>query len=156
MSWVTRWLVALSSATRTRAPRILWTFDDVGRPANARRWRTRVVDGELSGEVLVLRFRATRAASSTQNRLPSPGVLVTPISPPMSSTSWRAIVVPRPVPAVHARDRVVGLRERLEDRGLLVGRDADARVLDLDAEALDLRVLRVGGLRAQRRCGPAR
>jgi hypothetical protein len=37
-------------------------------------------------------------------------------------------------PAVHARDRVVGLRERLEDRRLLVLGDADAGVVHLDAQ----------------------
>ena len=33
-----------------------------------------------------------------QNVLPSPSTLLTPNWPPISATSWRAIVVPSPVP----------------------------------------------------------
>src|SRR5207248_11804730 len=47
---------------------------------------------------------------------------------------------PQPGPAVLARRRAIGLRERLEDRPQLVGRDADAGVGHLEMQSAECRV----------------
>ena len=62
--------------------------------------------------------------------LPRPTSLSTQIRPPISSTSREAMASPRPVPPKRRVVVAVGLLEGLEDRLLLVGRDADARVAD--------------------------
>ena len=49
------------------------------------RWRSRTACALSSG-------------SSAQKQLPSPGVLATPTTPPISSASWRQMLRPRPVP----------------------------------------------------------
>ena len=74
-------LVGLSSATSTRAGGIAGT-------AGGR--RARLATGSAASD----------GGAGTQKRkvLPSPGTLSTVISPPISSTSWREIARPRPVP----------------------------------------------------------
>ena len=55
-------------------------------------------------------------AASTWNVLPVPGSLSTQMRPPISATSWVAMVKPEAGAAVAAGRGRVGLRERLEDR----------------------------------------
>ena len=59
--------------------------------------------------------RSGRARRVNQKREPLPGVLSTPISPPISSTSWLRDREAEAGAAVAARGRAVGLGERLED-----------------------------------------
>ncbi len=54
--------------------------------------------GEAPGDAAWGGCGAVRKGSSNQKRLPLPGVLCTPIVPPISSTSLREIVSPRPAP----------------------------------------------------------
>ncbi len=97
ISCATRWFVALSSATRIRAPRIRCTLLDwIAASACAV-----ALDFGLAARSSVksipwgsLRFRPI----STQNKEPFPSSLWSPIVPPIKLTSWRAIVVPKPVP----------------------------------------------------------
>ena len=98
------------------------------------------------------------------NVLPSPTALVAWISPPRRRAISRLIDRPRPVPAVAAAGRAVGLLERLEDQPELVRVDPDARcrmtanAIDLGAGEVVVREHDVGpgrGRRAARR-GPCR
>ena len=68
------------------------------------------------------------------NVLPCPGVLTSLISPPSSVASSRLIARPEAGAAVLAAGAGVGLLERLEDQPLLLRRDADAGVGDLDGD----------------------
>ena len=85
-----------------------------------------------AGRDLMSASAASSTGSSTRKMEPLPGVLATPIEPPMSSTNWRVMVSPRPVPFCAAR--LAQLHERLEQAFLVLGLDADAGVLDLDQQ----------------------
>ena len=63
-----------------------------------------------------------------------PGALRSWISPPSRLASSRLMARPRPVPPYLRLVRGVGLLERLEDDLLLLGRDADAGVGDLERD----------------------
>ena len=67
--------------------------------------------------------------------LPCPGTLTRRISPPSSVASSRLMARPRPVPPYLPAGAGVGLLERLEDQPLLLRRDADAGVGDVDGDA---------------------
>jgi hypothetical protein len=73
------------------------------------------------------------------NVLPSPGVLLSWISPPSKLASSRLMARPRPGSAVLAAGPGIGLLERLEDDPLLFQRDADAAVAHLEGQTLDAR-----------------
>ena len=88
--------------------------------------------------------RVSRSASCSAGRVPSrtvnqkvlpwPGMLSTPIVPPMSVDEALGRWPARARAAVLARGRAVRLRECLEQASLGVRRDADARVRDGDAQ----------------------
>ena len=65
--------------------------------------------------------------------LPSPATLLTEISPPISSTSWRQMEAPASA-AEAAGDAAVGLGERGEQPALF-GRNADAGIADREGQA---------------------
>ena len=58
---------------------------------------------------------------------PAPTSLFTQIRPPWSSTNFRESASPSPVPSAFL-SAVAHLPELLEDRLLILGRDADARI----------------------------
>ena len=68
-----------------------------------------------------------RRATVKWNVLPAPGVLSTQMRPPISSTRFDEIVKPETGAAVPARNRSVGLAERLENERLLVARECRCR-----------------------------
>ena len=68
--------------------------------------------------------------------LPLRGELMSWISPPSSRDSSRLMARPRPVPPYLRLVRAVRLLERLEHDLLLVGRDADAGVADVEGNRL--------------------
>ena len=74
------------------------------------------------------------SGSENENTLPTPTWLVTVSVPPIASTSWRAIDRPRPVPPKWRVGRLLGLRKGIEDAVELVGGDADAGILDAEAQ----------------------
>ena len=78
------------------------------------------------------------------NVLPSPGALSTQIRPCIIDTSVDEIASPRPVPPNLPRRRTVGLAEGLEDRVLVLGRDADPGVGDGEAQHAGLAAIGVG------------
>ena len=99
-----------------------------------------VLDHEdMAGEPAVGLSLPDRAASArsagmvNQNRLPWPGALSQPISPPISSTSRRAMERPSPVPPYWLRV-VVGLNVRLKQPLLLKLAEADAGIGDVEAQ----------------------
>ena len=67
-----------------------------------------------------------------RNVLPSPGLLSTPMSPPISAERCLEMANPRPVPPyIHMIDVTVGLRKRLKDAlKLLLWSDPDAGIPD--------------------------
>ena len=69
-----------------------------------------------------------------QKVLPCPGALSTPTSPPISSARLLADGEAEPRAAVLPRGGGVGLREGLEQLADLLGREADAGVLHLEAQ----------------------
>ena len=87
--------------------------------------------------------RSIPAASETgrgrfiQNVLPTPSTLWSPSCPPISETSWRAMACAQPGSAIYASHRVICLRKRFEDCGLLRLRDANARIAHLKADHRD-------------------
>ena len=62
----------------------------------------------------------------------APTALSSQIRPPCSSTNRRAIVKSEPSAVMLPRRRRIDLRELLEHERLVLRRDADARVTDLD------------------------
>ena len=107
-SWRIRRLVALSSTISTVIPRSSPTSGSGrgrARPPARRKRRDHMEAAAVAG----------RAVDARCGR---------PSAPP----SWLAMVRPSPVPPNLPRRRRVGLREGLEDRLLLVGRNADAGV----------------------------
>ena len=68
------------------------------------------------------------------NVLPSPGLLRSCISPPSRFDSSRLIASPRPVPPYLPVRACVRLLKRFEDDPLLLRRDADAGIRDLERD----------------------
>ena len=79
---------------------------------------------------------------------PSPGVLSTETSPPIIWQIFRVIARPRPGPAVLPRGRGIGLGEGLEQPADLLGRHADAAVLDAEDDPVDVRPRLAGDVQA--------
>ena len=96
------------------------------RPATGRRRRR--IDG-LAGS-------ATGAAISNQKVEPSPSLADEPRRRPSSRPAARVMARPRPVPPNWRVRRAVGLLEALEQAVCGLLRDADAGVLDLEAQPL--------------------
>ena len=69
-----------------------------------------------------------------QKRLPAPGVLRTPISPPIAVDQLSTDRQAEPGAAVLPGRRTVGLREGVEESLGLLGADADAGVAHLSAQ----------------------
>ena len=84
---------------------------------------------------LAARPRA-RGRTSNQKVEPRSTGCRTPISPPISVTSWRQMASPRPGAAVFARGEGVGLAEGVENVRLGFRRDADAGVDHLEAQQI--------------------
>ena len=82
------------------------------------------------------RVRPVGLASGTvnQNVLPSPGLLSTPISPPISSTSRCEIASPRPVPPYRRVVEPSACVNGSKSAAARLGGDADAGVADLEAQ----------------------
>ena len=68
--------------------------------------------------------------------LPTPGVLSTPIVPPISSTSCFAIVSPSPVPPKRLLVEASACEKGWKIRSTQLGLDPDAGVADLEAQEL--------------------
>ena len=100
-----------------------------------------VDDRAPAGRPAAARRRAVGAASAISNGavkwnvLPTPGSLSSQIRPPIMLHERRRDRQPEPRAAEPARRRAVGLAERLEDRRVLVRRDADAGVADARSAA---------------------
>ena len=75
-----------------------------------------------------------RSDSSNQKVEPSPGALIRPILPPISSTSCRQMASPSPVPPNWRVVDESAWENAWNRRCLVGGGDADAHVDDLEAQ----------------------
>jgi len=90
-----------------------------------------------------------RRGSTAWNTLPAPGVLRTPTAPPWASTMRFVSASPRPVPGVLLRRPASSCWNSTNSPPQVLGLDAGARVVHLDAEELRL-------LQAERGRSPVR